>query len=144
MNILYIIIFFCSSIWSLAFASDLLERCKPSLRTLSKNAVPNTMTVVGRQEKVKPNEIVKFSRNFERSFERLPQYFRDKVIDWTTLVENTGLREVRKRPGFHDEPLIGSRKGQRSVRINQDYRIIYSVSEDGKEILMLEVSKHEY
>lgn len=59
-------------------------------------------------------------------------------------MEEEGLREVRKRPGFHDEPLKGLRKGQRSVRLNQAYRLIYREVKGHLEILLLEVSKHAY
>jgi hypothetical protein len=34
---------------------------------------------------------------------------------WVDDVEERGLEEVRKIPGWHDEPLKGERKGQRSI-----------------------------
>lgn len=68
----------------------------------------------------------------------------EKDLDKVGLVEAVGVREVRKRPGYHDEPLRGWRKGQRSVRLNQAYRLIYREVRDHLEILLLEVSKHEY
>lgn len=48
--------------------------------------------------------------------------------------------------GYHDEPLKGDRKGQRSVRLNKAYRAIYEEKNNReiKLILILEVSKHEY
>jgi len=54
--------------------------------------------------------------------------------------------QVRKLPGYHDEPLKGDRKGQRSVRLNRAYRAIYEESEDGQLtiITVLEVNKHDY
>ena len=62
------------------------------------------------------------------------------------LVEESGIREVRKFKGFHDEPLKGSRRGQRSVRLNKAYRAIYVEHEEGEIELIevLEVNKHEY
>jgi proteic killer suppression protein len=61
-------------------------------------------------------------------------------------IELLGAREVRKRPGFHDEPLHGDRKGQRSIRLNKAYRAIYIETQNGEIELVeiLEVSKHEY
>jgi len=61
-------------------------------------------------------------------------------------VEEDGMAEVRKLKGFHDEPLKGDRKGQRSVRLNKAYRAIYrETSSDEIEIAeVLEVNKHEY
>jgi proteic killer suppression protein len=57
-----------------------------------------------------------------------------------------GLRETRKSPGFHDEPLRGNRNGQRSVRLNKAYRAIYVEKIDGtvEFIEVVEVNKHEY
>ena len=88
--------------------------------------------------------VVKTTKRFDREIEKLPAYLRDKVILWVEFVETLGLREVRKRPGFHDEPLKGERKGQRSVRLNQSYRLIYLELREEKEILISEVSRHEY
>ena len=65
---------------------------------------------------------------------------------WVALVEESGIREVRKHNGFHDEPLKGRRRGQRSVRLNRAYRAIYVERDAGKVELIevLEVNKHDY
>lgn len=57
-----------------------------------------------------------------------------------------GIEEIRKISGYHDEPLKGKRKGQRSVRLNRAYRVIYLENESITllEILVEEVNKHEY
>lgn len=62
------------------------------------------------------------------------------------VVERVGLAEVRKLSGYHDEPLKGTRKGQRSIRLNRSYRAIYIEHESGKIqiVEVIEVSKHEY
>ncbi len=46
-------------------------------------------------------------------------------------VGHRGLSEVRKIPGYHDEPLKGKRKGQRSIRLNIAYRAIYAINKEG-------------
>jgi proteic killer suppression protein len=52
---------------------------------------------------------------------------------------------MRKRPGFHDEPLKGKRQGQRSIRLNKAYRAIYEVDpQEPHFIEVVEVNKHEY
>jgi toxin HigB-1 len=84
------------------------------------------------------------TKRFEKELERVPEPIRIKVILWVGFIETLGLREVRKRPGYHDEPLKGDRKGQRSVRLNQAYRLIYREVDGHLEILLLEVNKHEY
>ena len=57
-----------------------------------------------------------------------------------------GIKNVRKIPGFHDEPLKGDRKGQRSIRLSKSYRAIYRVIK-GRAIEIVqveEINKHEY
>lgn len=55
-----------------------------------------------------------------------------------------GIWEVMKSPGYHDEPLKGDRRGQRSVRLNKAYRLIYRIIENRIHIELLEVHKHDY
>jgi proteic killer suppression protein len=81
---------------------------------------------------------------FERDLDRVPEFIRVKAIFWIELVEVYGLSVVRKRPGYHDEPLKGDRQGQRSVRLSRAYRLIYRETNGQLEILLLEVNKHEY
>jgi proteic killer suppression protein len=65
------------------------------------------------------------------------------IWDRASLV--SGLEEVRKVPGYHDEPLKGSRQGQRSIRLNRAYRAIYVVVQDDVQFVSVEeVNKHEY
>ena len=57
--------------------------------------------------------VVRRTKQFEKDLAGVPSYLRDKAIFWIELVEMVGLREMRKKPGFHDEPLKGKRKGDR-------------------------------
>ena len=68
------------------------------------------------------------------------------VSFWIASVRELGILEVRKVRGYHDEPLKGKRLGQRSVRLNRAYRIIYHQTQRGSEevIELLEVTNHEY
>lgn len=60
-------------------------------------------------------------------------------------IELQGLEEVRKVPGYHDEPLKGKRAGQRSIRLNRSYRAIYEIKEEQVEFVSVrEVGKHDY
>lgn len=84
------------------------------------------------------------SRKFETQLDRVPDFIRKKVLFWIFLVETRGLWEVMKSAGFHDEPLKGQRKGQRSVRMNRSYRLFYQVIQDRIHIELLELNKHDY
>lgn len=87
---------------------------------------------------------VSANKNFEKQLARVPDFIRKKAMLWVFLVESTGVWEVMRSPGFHDEPLKGQRKGQRSVRLNRAYRMVYRVVKDRVHIELLEVHKHEY
>ena len=89
---------------------------------------------------------VEITRRVERQARRLPVGVFRKLKTWTHLVEEIGLEEVRKIPGFHDEPLVGRRRGMRSIRLNRAYRAMYRVvaDGDGELVSVEEVSKHGY
>ena len=76
----------------------------------------------------------------------MPGHIIFKLQTWIDGIKNEGLREMRKRPGFHDEPLKGKRLGQRSIRLNKAYRAIYEIDTTGTIhfIEVIEVNKHEY
>lgn len=77
---------------------------------------------------------------------KMPQHVALKLALWTNAVQTRGLEEVRKIPGYHDEPLHGDRRGQRSIRLSRDYRAIYVIknNEEVEFILVEEVTKHDY
>ncbi len=77
---------------------------------------------------------------------RVPDYISLKLAAWVEDVETRGLEEVRKTPGYHDEPLRGVRAGQRSIRLSRSYRAIYELRLDRsiEFVSVEEVTKHEY
>jgi proteic killer suppression protein len=89
---------------------------------------------------------VTWSKPVDKQLGRIPDVIVRKFRIWVALVEETGIREVRKHKGFHDEPLRGKRQGQRSTRLNKAYRAIYLERDSGEVELIevLEVNKHEY
>ncbi|MFM8410316.1 MAG: hypothetical protein ACKOCT_08560 [Alphaproteobacteria bacterium] len=67
------------------------------------------------------------------------------LLVWVMAVEHDGLEEVRRVPGYHDEPLKGSRLGQRSIRLSRSYRAIYVIKGEAAVFVSVEdVSKHRY
>jgi toxin HigB-1 len=90
--------------------------------------------------------LIELTKNAQKDLIKVPSFIRDKLLLWVDAVERLGINKVRKVPGFHDEPLKGNRKGQRSIRLNKAYRAIYT-EDDYKEvhiISIIEVNKHEY
>lgn len=88
---------------------------------------------------------VTWGRSVDKQLGRIPEVIVRKFRIWVALVEEDGIREIRKYKGFHDEPLKGTRHGQRSVRLNKAYRAIYMEHDESIELIeVLEVNKHEY
>ena len=77
---------------------------------------------------------------------KLPKFIQSKLRLWIFDVENNGLTEIRKISGYHDEPLKGDRKGQRSIRLNKAYRAIYEIKDNKiiEFVLIIEVNRHDY
>jgi toxin HigB-1 len=82
----------------------------------------------------------------EKQLGKAPRHIVDKLLAWVLWIEREGIEEVRKIPGFHDEPLKGKRRGRRSIRLSRAYRAIYRVAESGglEIVLVEEVTKHGY
>jgi proteic killer suppression protein len=88
---------------------------------------------------------VVIARLAEKQLRKLPRHIVDNLMIWVAAVEHEGLEEVRKVPGYHDEPLRGDRTGQRSIRLSRAYRAIYEVKQDTARFVSVEeVSKHAY
>jgi proteic killer suppression protein len=89
---------------------------------------------------------VEFTRRVEKQARKLPGRVLRKLKTWTYLVEEIGLEEVRKTPGYHDEPLVGRRRGTRSIRLSGAYRAFYRLVQENGDVSVSveEVSKHGY
>jgi proteic killer suppression protein len=88
---------------------------------------------------------VRLSRRAQKDLMSVPRHVAIKLGAWAEDVAARGLEEVRKVPGYHDEPLKGQRAGQRSIRLSRAYRAIYEIRRDEIEFVSVEeVSKHEY
>ena len=86
---------------------------------------------------------IQVTRDIQRG--RIPVRIGIKLQGWVNDVERRGLEEVRKTSGYHDEPLSGDRRGQRSIRLNKQWRAIYEVRETGAlHVWVEEVTPHKY
>jgi proteic killer suppression protein len=81
-----------------------------------------------------------------KQLRKVPYHVVKRLMFWARSVEVKGLRETRKIPGYHDEPLKGIRQGQRSIRLNKSYRAIYTVRMEGtvSVVVLEEGNHHEY
>ncbi|MNK11957.1 hypothetical protein D3C87_300080 [compost metagenome] len=88
---------------------------------------------------------VEFSKRALKDLKFVPAFILDKLETWVNCVEEQGLENVRKVPGYHDEPLHGDRQGQRSIRLNRSYRAIYIIIKAKIAFIRIEeVNKHDY
>jgi proteic killer suppression protein len=90
--------------------------------------------------------VVKITKRALKDLYRTPIYIQEKFRAWLEAVNRSGLTETKKRPGWHDEPLQGNRKGQRSIRLNKQWRAIYLLKKDGtiEFVEIIEVTPHDY
>lgn len=91
------------------------------------------------------NKVVWLSK-VQKQLARVPEYIADQLTERLVAVEIQGIREIRKLPSFHDEPLKGKRKGRRSIRLSKSYRGIYVETSVGETELIevIDVNKHGY
>ena len=89
------------------------------------------------------NYTVQFSKTVSKQLRKCPVAIQAKVSAWVLAVETAGLEVTRQRPSFHDELLQGQRKGQRSVRLNRQWRLIYEEL-TGTLLEIQEVTPHDY
>lgn len=88
---------------------------------------------------------VELSALAKKQLKRLPLHIVVSFQNWVEDVEERGLEQVRKIPGYHDEPLRGELKGLRSVRLSKAYRAYYQIIEGSVHFANVErIDKHEY
>ena len=75
---------------------------------------------------------------------RLPDELLKLYEKWKDIVRISGPAGLRRIKGFRDEALRGEWKGCRSSRLNQQYRVIYRVERDEIQVLVIDVTAHEY
>lgn len=90
------------------------------------------------------SDIVHYDEKLDKDLRKLPDHILEKLLFWVKAVNALGIVDVRKSKGFHDEPLHGNRKGQRSIRLSKSYRAIYVEDKQIIRITVIEVNKHEY
>lgn len=97
---------------------------------------------------LKVNEacVVHLSKQAIKNLKKTPIHIALKLQAWIDEIINNGLNETRKISGYHDEPLKGNRKKQRSIRLNKAYRAIYVIEKNNNIYLIkiIEITKHDY
>ena len=90
-------------------------------------------------------KVVEVAVSVKKNIHKIPLPIKKKLFTWVAAVEERGLYEVRKVPGYHDEPLKGDRQGQRSIRLSKQWRAIYRIINKKIEFVLIEeVTPHGY
>ena len=87
---------------------------------------------------------IKEHRDIEKICSNLPLNIAKKYELWKNIIFRHGPEKLKEFPGFHDEKLKGERKGQRSSRLSDQYRVIYTVKRDIVTIFVIEITLHKY
>jgi len=77
-----------------------------------------------------------------KNIKKAPLQVRKKYELWKEIIHRHGPDKLKEFPGFNDENLKGKRKGQRSSRLNLQYRVIYEVEKEEILVYVVEITPH--
>ncbi|HEV8247043.1 MAG TPA: hypothetical protein VGP93_14800 [Polyangiaceae bacterium] len=83
-------------------------------------------------------------KGIAKSLRGVPVQVRKKYEFWKNIVRHSGPEGLRDIKGFHDEALAGQWAGSRSSRLNEAYRVIYSIQQAFVTVYVERSSKHDY
>ncbi|MCD6533527.1 MAG: type II toxin-antitoxin system mRNA interferase toxin, RelE/StbE family [Deltaproteobacteria bacterium] len=83
-------------------------------------------------------------KDIAKKCKKIPLQVLKKYELWKDLVFRHGPEILREFTGFNDEKLKGDREGQRSSRLNLQYRVIYTINGKDITVYVLEITPHKY
>lgn len=83
-------------------------------------------------------------KKLDKQLSKAPIEIQKRYEKWKDIVELSGPSGLKLIRGFNDEALAGNWKGFHSSRLNQQYRVIYSVENGEMFVQVLEVTPHDY
>ncbi len=88
--------------------------------------------------------VIKEHTGIKKACAKAPEPVIKKYELWKSIVFRHGPEKLKEFPGFADEKLNGNRAGQRSSRLNLQYRVIYLVDRKTVMVFVLEITPHKY
>jgi plasmid maintenance system killer protein len=82
--------------------------------------------------------------DLDKIIAKLPLQVVKKYELWKNIVFRHGPDKLREFPGFYEEKLKGEYAGQRSSRLNIQYRVIYSVEKEVVSVYVIDITPHKY
>ena len=83
-------------------------------------------------------------RKAVKQLESLPIDVLKRYEKWKDIVSISGPDGLRQIKGFRDEALRGEWKGNRSSRLNIQYRVIYKIQKELVLVQVVNVTPHDY
>ena len=80
----------------------------------------------------------------ELSSGRVPLEIIKRYEKWKDIASLSGPPGLRAIRGFRDEALAGEWRGHRSSRLNEQWRVIYTVAADVLVVQVVRVTPHDY
>lgn len=84
------------------------------------------------------------SADKELSSGRVPAEILKRYEKWKDIATISGPSGLRLIKGFRDEALSGEWKGYRSSRLNEQWRVLYSVEAEVMTVHVIRVTPHDY
>lgn len=75
---------------------------------------------------------------------RVPVEILKRYEKWKDIAALSGPQGLRAIQGFRDEALSGEWKGFRSSRLNEQWRVIYTVEADVMIVQVVRITSHDY
>jgi addiction module RelE/StbE family toxin len=88
-------------------------------------------------------EIYEHNR-ISKIIKKLPEEILKRYEKWKDVVSISGPQGLKMIAVFHDEALKGKWKGYRSSRLNEQYRVIYTVNKNEIYVRVEEITPHDY
>ena len=83
-------------------------------------------------------------RRVARRLPRTPVENLKRYEKWKDIVALSGPGGLRDIKGFRDEALRGERRGHRSSRLSNQYRVIYTIETGNAIVKVIDLSAHDY
>ena len=97
------------------------------------------MNVLFKTTKIETLYVIPLNKLGKQKYSReLIKSYKNKIEILTGIDK---LEELRNFPGLNFEPLKGDRKGEFSIKLNDQFRLIF-IPERGGILLVTEISKH--
>jgi len=88
-------------------------------------------------------EIYEHNR-ISKIIKKLPEEILKRYEKWKDVISISGPQGLEMIAEFHDEALNGKWKGYRSSRLNEQYRVIYTVNKNEIYVRVEEITPHDY